>query len=119
MKGIGTDIIEVERIKSSIAEYGTHFLKRHFTEEEIDYCSSFKRDPEVHFAGRFCAKEAVVKALGTGFTEELGFLDIEIKNDCSGKPSVLFKQKKDQQKEVLISISHCRSFATAVAIWVR
>ncbi len=114
MKGLGTDIIEIARIEQSIEEFGEHFLKRHFTPKEIAYCQSFSR-PSERFAGRFSAKEAIVKALGTGFTK-VGFLDIEIENDHLGAPKV---QVSSLPKETFyLSISHCRLFATATAIWV-
>lgn len=63
--GIGTDIIEIERIKKAISRYGDSFFFRTFTEKEQSYCLKHKEN-EVHFAGRFAAKEAIVKAAGTG-----------------------------------------------------
>src|SRR5271155_5534584 len=87
--GIGNDIIEVERIRKSIDTHGLRLLTRLFTTKEQDYCLKYK-DPVPHFAGRFSAKEAVVKALGTGFGEHVSWLDIEILNDTLGKPHVFF-----------------------------
>ena len=114
MKGLGTDIIEIARIEDSIAEFGDHFLKRHFTLVEIAYCLSFKR-PAERFAGRFSAKEAIVKALGTGFTK-IGFLDIEIVNNPQGAPVAKVFPLPNEQ--FMISISHCKLFATAPAVWI-
>ncbi len=119
MKGIGTDIIEIDRIRKSIDSYGNHFLGKLFTKEEIDYCNS-KKDPAMHFAARFCAKEAVVKALGTGFGKHIGWQDIEIQKDQIGKPSVAISNKASkyfESPQLLLSISHCKQFATAICIW--
>ena len=116
MKGLGTDIIEIQRIASSKEEYGDLFLKKHFTQKEIDYCKKFSR-PEERFAGRFAAKEAIVKALGIGFVG-ISFLDIEIINLETGAPEVIFLNKKFSHHKIFVSISHCKSFATATAILV-
>ncbi len=118
-QGLGNDIVEIERIRQSIERHGQHFLNRLFTQREQDYCYKFK-DPAPHFAGRFAAKEAVAKALGTGFGAELSWHDIEILGDEKGKPQVLFSasaQKKFAYPHVLVSISHSTSHATAVALW--
>src|SRR5580700_4657808 len=119
--GIGNDIIEIERIRKSIDTYGLRLISRLFTTKEQDYCLKYK-DPVPHFAGRFSAKEAVVKALGTGFGEHVSWLDIEILNDALGKPHVSFSpqlQEKSPNSYMLISISHCELYVTAVAIWVQ
>jgi holo-[acyl-carrier protein] synthase len=116
IQGLGTDIIEVERIRRSIKEHGLHFLNRLFTQKEQDYCYKFQ-DPAPHFAGRFAAKEAIAKALGTGFGEELGWHDIEIGNDEKGKPIVTLSEKVKRGK-VFLSISHCVNYATATAILI-
>jgi len=119
--GIGNDIIEIERIRKSIDTYGLRLISRLFTTKEQDYCLKYK-DPVPHFAGRFSAKEAVVKALGTGFGEHASWLDIEILNESSGKPSVHFfsaLEKKLKGTSVLISMSHCQLYVTAFAIWIK
>ena len=119
--GIGNDIVEIDRIRKSIDTYGLKLISRLFTTKEQDYCLKYK-DPVPHFAGRFSAKEAVVKALGTGFGEHATWLDIEIVNEESGKPSVFFSnvlEKKLKGTSVLISISHCQLYVTAFAIWIR
>jgi holo-[acyl-carrier protein] synthase len=118
--GIGNDVIEIERIRKSIDTHGLRLISRLFTTKEQDYCLKYK-DPIPHFAGRFSAKEAVVKALGTGFGEHASWLDIEIINETSGKPSVHFSnalEKKLKGTSVLISISHCQFYVTAFALWV-
>ena len=119
--GIGTDIIEIERIRKSIDTHGLRLISRLFTTKEQDYCLKYK-DPVPHFAGRFSAKEAVVKALGTGFGEHASWLDIEILNEKSGKPSVYLSgslEKKLNGTSILISISHCQLYVTAFAVWIR
>src|ERR1700690_3405024 len=104
--GIGNDIIEIDRIRKSIDTHGLRLISKLFSTKEQDYCLKYK-DPVPHFAGRFSAKEAVVKALGTGFGEHASWLDIEILNDPSGKPSVHFSNKMEKRikgTSVLISI---------------
>lgn len=120
IKGIGNDIVEIERIRKSYERHGYRFLTRLFSEKEQDYCLKFK-DPVPHIAARFSAKESIAKALGTGFGEHLSWLDIEILNDPSGKPNAHFsaelKQKFDDPL-ILISISHCHLYVSTSAIWV-
>jgi holo-[acyl-carrier protein] synthase len=119
--GIGNDIVEIERIRKSIDTHGLRLLSRLFTTQEQDYCLKYK-DPVPHFAGRFSAKEAVVKALGTGFGEHVSWLDIEILNDPHGKPTVSFSpqlEKKTKNTYIIVSISHCELYVTAVALWIK
>ena len=119
MRGIGNDLVEIDRMRQGIARHGLHFLNRLFTRREQDYCYKFK-DPAPHFAGRFAAKEAIVKALGTGFGAQVSWHDIEVLNDDLGKPVV---EVSDGLKErfgnptLLVSISHTASLAMAVAVW--
>ncbi|MBX7066011.1 MAG: holo-ACP synthase [Parachlamydiales bacterium] len=117
--GLGNDIIEIERIRQSIERHGQHFLDRLFSHKEQEHCLKFK-DPAPHFAGRFAAKEAIAKALGTGFGSELSWHDLEILGDDHGKPVVHISQeakKRFNNPNLLVSISHSASHATAVAIW--
>ena len=107
---IGIDIIEIERIEASIEKHGQHFLDRIFTKKEQADCLDTPNHA-MRFAGRFAAKEAIAKALGTGFGKELSWLDIEIENDANGRPQATVKGKSIQ-----ISISHCKSHATAIAL---
>ena len=122
--GLGTDIVECVRIRKMIEEHAELFLQRVYTEKEIRYCNSRRRATE-HFAGRWAAKEAVLKALGTGWRRGISWRDIEIRNDFSGQPKVAVRgeakeiAKKMRLDDLLISISHCRSFATACAIAIR
>lgn len=120
MLGVGNDIIEIERIRKSIDHHGYRLISRLFTTKEQDYCFKYK-DPVPHFAGRFSAKEAIVKAFGTGFGEYASWLDIEILNNPQGKPEPHFSAAINKQfntPKMLLSISHCELYATAVAIWV-
>ncbi len=119
--GTGLDIIEIERIKFSIKKYSPKFEQKVFTSAEIDYCRS-QGDPAKHFAARFAVKEAVSKCLGTGITGALGFKDMEVVNEKSGKPLLIMRGKgmelfeKLELKTIHISISHDRTHAIAHAI---
>ncbi|MBC7854621.1 MAG: holo-ACP synthase [Pirellulaceae bacterium] len=121
--GIGTDIIECLRIAQMIERHGELFLNRVYTPHEIEYCSARKAANQ-HYAGRFAAKEAVLKALGTGWTRGIHWQDIEVRNELGGKPSIALgggARELCRQvgiSEVMITISHCRSYATAYALAV-
>lgn len=118
ISGIGTDIIEIERLKSSYLRKGRAFLNRLFTDKEIKYCFKYK-DFITHFAARFAAKEAVVKAFGVGFGKEITFKDIEIANESNGKPKVnLSKNVKNKFNcsNILISVSHSEKYAIAFCL---
>ncbi len=114
---LGSDIIEVSRIQANLDRYGQRFLDRLFTPVEQEYCLKY-REPARHFAGRFAAKEAVVKALGTGISQEISWLDIEIVNNSRGKPLVKLSDKANatfSHPNIELTISHCRDYAMAVA----
>ena len=118
MIGLGNDILEIKRIREAIEKQGDRFLQRLFTEREQAYCSKHK-DPMPHYAARFSAKESIVKALGSGFGERASWLDIEIINDPQGKPEVFFSDKLNQlfcHPQVLLSISHCKTYVATVAL---
>ncbi len=85
--GIGVDIIEIDRIRASVEQHGERFLTKLFTPAEIAYCSS-KQNMHQHFAGRFAAKEALSKALATGWTGSFRWKDVEIINEVSGRPRI-------------------------------
>lgn len=119
-KGVGIDLIEIDRIRQTIEKHGTHFYKKVFVEREIAYCLSHK-DPAPPLAARFAAKEAIAKALGTGFGKTVSFLDIEITNDELGRPSVELSDSLNESfnfPQILVSMSHSKEFATAIAYWV-
>lgn len=110
--GTGVDITEVRRIRQAAEKWGKSFLGRVFTDKELEYAhrhGSFYQ----HLAGRFAAKEAVFKALGD---PKLTWKDLEIVNDAQGKPHCAILKAMKKQVEVLISISHVKSYATAFAI---
>ena len=121
--GIGTDITECLRIARMIERHGELFINRVYTSEEIKYCQSRKQTTQ-HFTGRWAAKEAILKALGTGWRRGISWRDIEIRNEPGGKPVVAVRGGvKDVVEqlgigEIQVSISHCRSHATALAIAV-
>src|SRR3954451_11140650 len=121
--GIGTDIVECVRIRRMIDRHGELFLTRVFTDREVRYCQRSKHATE-HYAGRWAAKEAVLKCLGTGWRKGLCWTDIEVCNDPSGRPHIgLHASTRDYARslgirEVLVSISHCRAYATAYALAV-
>jgi len=118
IQGLGTDIIEISRIQQSISRHEQRFLDRLFTLQEQQYCLKH-RESARHFAGRFAAKEAIVKALGTGFRDGISWLDIEIQNDAAGKPCVILSKSLKEafnKPNILLSISHCREYATATAV---
>jgi holo-[acyl-carrier protein] synthase len=121
VKGIGTDIVEVLRIAQMMERHGELFAERVYTPHEITYCSHRKAANQ-HYAGRWAAKEAVLKCLGTGWSRGIQWTDIEVFNESAGKPTVRISggAKLHCERlgitEILISISHCRTHATAYAI---
>lgn len=113
--GIGNDIVEIERIEKAIGKPG--FKTRVFTEKELELIKS-KGDKAETYAGRFSAKEAVSKAFGTG-VRDFNLVDIEILQNELGKPVVVLKnslKEKYENLQIELSISHCKTYATAVAI---
>lgn len=115
-KAIGSDIIEIERLQNAIERHKERFLDRIFTKREQSYCLKHKNSM-VHFAGRYAAKEAIAKSFGTGFGL-ISFKDLEILNDDFGKPYLVISKKLKElfsNPKVCISISHCKSYAMAIA----
>ena len=118
--GIGTDIVECLRIANMIEKHQDLFINRVFTPGEIEYCSGRKAATQ-HYSGRWAAKEAILKAIGTGWSNGIRWTDIEICNQMGGKPYVQLGgaartiAHSKGISEILISISHCRLFATAFA----
>ena len=85
--GLGVDIADVNRMREAIERHGERFLRRVFTSREIDYCESHRNRYE-RYAARFAAKEAAMKALGTGWRRGVRWLDIEVVRELSGKPAL-------------------------------
>jgi holo-[acyl-carrier protein] synthase len=114
---IGTDIIEIDRIKHVLDRYGERFLKRVFTKDELDIYGHLPHA----LAASFSSKEAVMKLLGTG-NRGVAWREIETLNYPSGKPYIRLNgrakdvAKKLGLKEIDVSMSHCKEYATAVAI---
>jgi holo-[acyl-carrier protein] synthase len=117
--GIGIDIIEIERIKESIEKYGDSFLKKIYTQNELDYCLA-KFNKYQHLAARFAAKEAIYKALATSWEKDATWKSIEITNEPNGLPVVKFFGKLNEflsdDKDIKISLSHSEHYVTGVAI---
>jgi holo-[acyl-carrier protein] synthase len=119
--GLGTDIVAIARIAALMRARGAAFLERWFTAGEIGYCSG-KAVPARHFAARFAAKEAVVKALPVVWDGPLPWRSIEIINDPQGAPSVslsgaiLDAAAKAGVGDIRVSLSHCDEYATATAL---
>lgn len=124
--GIGTDIVEIERVKKAVDKWGERFLNKIYTEKEITYCYQ-KRDFVTHLAGRFAAKEAVIKAFG-GINKKLhptskdtlAFKEIEISNDDYGMPFVnlVISSHNIEEMDLLIhlTLSHEKKYAIATVI---
>jgi holo-[acyl-carrier protein] synthase len=118
--GTGIDIVQNKRIENLINKYGNHFLKKIYTETEIEYCHSKKRFVS-SFAARFAAKEAVLKALGTGMRNN-SWQEIEVVNNELGKPEILLNKKAAKRAEklkvssIFISISHEKEYSIAQII---
>ena len=121
IQGLGTDIIEIGRIQEALERHGDRFLDKLFTAKEKEYCFRYS-DAVRHFAGRFAAKEAILKAFGTGLSPEATWQEIEILNNEQGKPEVYLSSRLQETfsvANILLSISHCTTFATATAILLR
>jgi len=110
--GIGTDIIEVARIGEMIEKHDELFLRRVYTPLEIEYCGGRKSALQ-HYAGRWAAKEAALKALGTGWSRGIKWTDMEVSNLMGGKPELRIHgvasdiAEEMGIQEMQISISHC------------
>ena len=120
INGTGIDIVEISRIRDTIKKSGKKFISRVFTKGEIFYCMH-KRFPEIHFAGRFAAKEAIVKAMGVGFWRDgVSWKDLDIVNNSDNKPAFVKingnLKRRFKNKKVLISMSHSHNYAVANAI---
>ena len=119
----GIDMVDCGRLARTIARHDEKFLNRIFTQAELDYCLPKKRQTE-HLAGRFAAKEAVLKVLGTGWGDGTNWQEIEIRNEPSGQPKVYLSGRCRQIASdkgiatVLVSISHIETHAIASAIGV-
>ena len=120
--GLGLDIAEVDRIKEAIARHGAAFLERLFTPAEVSYCERHKNRYE-RYAARFAAKEAAMKALGTGWSRGVRWRDIEVAREPSGKPTLHLAGEARQiadrlgVKNISLSITHSGNLALAQVIF--
>lgn len=118
--GIGVDIVEVKRIQRALT-HGESMVKRVFTEPEIKYCQG-RKNLYQHFAGRFAAKEAALKALGTGWQQGIRWKDVEVVSGGLGKPELhlygraleIFEESGAQRQ--LVSITHADDYAVAMVL---
>ena len=122
--GIGTDIVNVQRIDKSLKKFGKNFKNKIFSKSEILYCEK-KGNSSSYYAKRFAAKEAFSKALGTGIRKGISFKNIEIFNDTSGKPNIrlkgavdiyLRKKIKKNKYNIYLSLSDDKPWAQATVI---
>lgn len=112
----GIDIIEIDRIKSSIEDLGDKFINRVFTDNEIEYCESKKKQKYQHYAGRFAAKEAAFKAISKILDDKYSvcWKDFEVINDAQGRPKLnILNVNLEDIESIDISISHCKTYAVA------
>jgi len=119
--GLGLDAIEIDRVAATLARYGGRFEHRLFTDAEIAYCRR-RRDPAVHFAGRFAAKEAGMKALGTGRSRGVLWRDVEVLRGAGGPPRLAFHGGAAHRfdalggRTALVTITHSRTLAMAQVV---
>jgi holo-[acyl-carrier protein] synthase len=121
--GIGIDLVEVPRIELAISRWGSRFESRVFTEKELIYCNS-KKDKAQRLACRFAAKEAMLKALGTGWRNGIDWKEIEVTNDKLGKPIITLCGKTEEisnqlgVRKILLSISSTENYGAAQVVLV-
>ena len=119
--GVGVDIVSIQRLRSTLERQGTRFLNRVFTPAEQEYCQSH-RDPVPHYAARFAAKEALFKALGTGWAQGVSWLDAEVQRRNREAPALLLRGKTQKFSRALgtrsihLSLSHSGDSAIATVI---
>ncbi|OFV93735.1 MAG: holo-[acyl-carrier-protein] synthase [Acidobacteria bacterium RIFCSPLOWO2_12_FULL_54_10] len=119
--GMGMDIEEIARVREVMERHGERFVKRVFTAGEVSYCSQHKY-PELRYAARFAAKEAAMKALGTGWRDGVAWKQIEVANLPSGKPTIHLNGKALEVfqllegKSIAVTLSHSQQVAVAAVI---
>ncbi|HUE55131.1 MAG TPA: holo-ACP synthase [Candidatus Udaeobacter sp.] len=120
--GMGVDIAEVDRIRGAIGRHGEVFLRRVYTPREREYCEQFKNKYE-RYAGRFAAKEAAMKALGTGWRRGVRWVDLEVVRETGGRPTLALNGEAGKiaqrlgVKHVALSITHTAAQALAQVIF--
>jgi len=119
--GIGIDLVRIDRIRAIAERWQARFLDRLYTEAERRYCLA-RPSPYASFAGRFAAKEAVLKALGTGWTDGISWHDIQVLNDRAGRPRATVSgrvktlMKRAGVTSIHVSLSHDTDYAVAEAV---
>jgi len=118
IRGIGVDIVDIGRVRKLIETEEMRFLEKVFTRTEIAYCNA-KHNRYQHFAARFAAKEAVSKALATGWAGDFRWKHVEVTNDASGQPRIsVYGRIKEHlgSSHILISLSHADAYVVAMAV---
>lgn len=123
--GIGIDLIECARVRDVLERHGDRFMERLLTASEIEYVRTYHKEVVPRLAGRFAAKEAILKVLGTGWRGKISWHDMEVLNNRSGRPQVTLTGECARVAEqlgiarVLVSITHTENYAAANAIGLR
>ena len=119
--GLGADVVEIRRIRQALKHQGERFIRRIFTAAEQEFCEA-RRDPAPHYAVRFAAKEALLKALGTGWAKGLSWQDVEVVRREQDAPILVLSHAAEKQSRELgtrsihLSLSHSDDSALAVVI---
>ena len=120
--GIGTDLMEIARIRASVERFGDRFLHRVYTPWEIAYCRRKRHGAAESLAARFAAKEAGAKALGTGISRGVIWTEMEVRNEPGGRPVLHWSGRAAEQARAMgvlrtqLSLTHSRELAMAVVI---
>lgn len=123
VRGIGIDLVPISRMREVIARWDERFLRRVFTEAEIAYCRA-RRDPVPHFAARFAAKEAGLKALGTGLSLGVKWRELEVRRERGQAPSLILSGRSREislrrgGRRMLLALTHDGDYAMAQAMLV-
>ncbi|MBS1814488.1 MAG: holo-ACP synthase [Acidobacteria bacterium] len=120
--GIGTDLVEIARVREALERFGARFEQKVFTEKEIAYCRSKHKGAAESFAARFAAKEAAAKALGTGISRGISWREIEVIRSRGSRPELVFHGRAEERATMLgaqkshLSLTHGRESAMAIVI---
>lgn len=123
VRGIGMDLVQIPRMRKVIGRWQERFLQRIFTEEEIAYCQA-RRDPVPHFAARFAAKEAGLKALGTGLRFGVRWRELEVRRERGGPPVLVLSGRSQEiglsrgGSRMLLTLTHDGDYAMAQALLI-
>ncbi len=118
IQGIGVDVVDVDRMKKALHVWGQQLMSKLFTKAEIAYCTS-KKNPHEHFAARFAAKEAVSKAIQTGWSGAFRWKDVEVVNNPSGAPNIILHNALAStlgNAKIHLSLSHTKTTVVAFAL---